>query len=253
MPHTKNLVVFALVMQFVSHSVMAETSWVSFQSAGDTVKALIALPKGSGPHPAVIYNHGGIVREKGYSSATARGYDVIGYVEAIAEAGYIGLAPIREHLSFADYEDAINGGIKTVKAAIGFLKNHDRVATSRIGAIGFSEGGLVTLWSAIEGADLKAIVLMSPATIRDAGERQLKTAARSPNLQRLKMPVMLTVGANDNRSIRRVTERRLIPNMGKLNKPFVHQSDYPGDHKWFWEVRKDHFRDVSNFLAEHMK
>jgi len=253
MPKLKTFIVFALITQFASHSAMAETSWVSFQAGGETVKALIALPRGSGPHPAIIYNHGGIVREKGYSFATSRGYDVIGYLEAIAEAGFIGFAPIREHLASADYEEAVNGGINIVEGAIGFLKNHDRVDPSRIGAIGFSEGGLVTIWSAIEGADLKAIVLMSPATIRDAGERQLKIAARRPNLKRLKMPVMLTVGANDYRSIRKVTEHRLIPNMGKLDKLFVHKSDYPGDHKWFWKVRKDHFSDVSVFLAEHMK
>jgi hypothetical protein len=85
------------------------------------------------------------------------------------------------------------------------------------------------------------------------GKRQLKAAARRPNLQRLKMPVMLTVGTDDNRSIRRVTERRLTPNMNKLGKTFVRKSDYPGDHKWFWQVRKDHFSDVTAFLAKHMK
>ncbi|MAE05388.1 MAG: dienelactone hydrolase family protein [Nitrospinota bacterium] len=253
MPNFKLFMALALITHFLSFSVQAETNWVGFQVGDDDVKALIALPKGTGPHPAVIYNHGGIVREKGYSTATERGYDMIGYVEAIAEAGYVGFAPVREHLTNEDYEAAISGGVKIVKAAIGYLKRHNKVDPSRIGAIGFSEGGLVTLWSAIEGAGLKTVVLMSPATIRDAGKRQLKAAARRPNLQRLKMPVMLTVGTDDNRSIRRVTERRLTPNMNKLGKTFVRKSDYPGDHKWFWQVRKDHFSDVTAFLAKHMK
>jgi dienelactone hydrolase len=253
MPKFKIFMILAFIVQFVSHFAQAETSWVSFQAGSDTVKALIAFPQGDGPHPAVIYNHGGVVREKGYRSATSHGYDVTGYVEAIAEAGYIGLAPIREHLASADYEAAINGGVITVEAAIGFLQNHSKADPSRIGAIGFSEGGLVTLWSAIEGAGLKAIVLMSPATIRDAGKRQLKAAARGPNLQHIKMPVLLTVGTDDNRSIRKVTEGRLIPNMKKLGTPFFHKSDYPGDHKWFWKVQKSHFSDVSEFLAEHMR
>jgi dienelactone hydrolase len=253
MPKFKFFMALALVISFLSHSAQAKTSWVSFQVGGDTVKALIALPQGDGPHPAVIYNHGGVVREKGYGSATSHGYDVIGYLEAIAEAGYIGFAPIREHLTSVDYEAAVTGGVQTVKAAIGFLQNHGKVDPLRIGAIGFSEGGLVTLWSAIEGANLKAVVLMSPATIRDAGKRQLKSAAKGSNLQRLKMPVLLTVGSDDNRSIRKVTERRLIPNMEGLGIPFVHKSDYPGNHKWFWQVQKSHFSDVSAFLAEHLK
>jgi dienelactone hydrolase len=232
---------------------LADTKWVEFSVDGETVRARMAVPDGAGPHPAVIYNHGGVVREKGYDDATERGYDIDGYVKALADADYIGLAPVREHLMNDDYEAAVIGGVATVKAAIAYLQGRADTDPLRIGAIGFSEGGLVTLWSAIEGAKLKAIVLMSPATIRDAAERQLKTAARKPYLQRLTMPVMLTVGADDNRSIRKVTARRLIPNMESLGKSFAYNTNYPGDHKWFWSVQPEHFSDVTAFLAKHLK
>ncbi|NQU57372.1 MAG: dienelactone hydrolase family protein [Rhodospirillales bacterium] len=249
----KIFLALTLFVSCVSYSAVAETSWVQFQVGGDTVKALIALPSGQGPHAAVIYNHGSVVREKGYKSASARGYDPADYVQALADAGYVGLAPIREHLTSSNYRTAVIGGVETVKATIRYLKGRSEVKKTRIGAIGFSEGGLVTLWSAIEGAELSAIVLMSPATIQEAGDKQLKVAASTPHLARLTMPLLLTVGTNDNRSIRKVTERRLIPNMEKLGMEFTYKTDYPGDHKWFWKVRPDHFGDVIAFLAKHLK
>ena len=69
----------------------------------------------------------------------------------------------------------------------------------------------------------------------------------------LTMPVMLTVGSKDNKSIRKVTAKKLIPIMQKLEKNFTYKIDYPGDHKWFWKVRKSHFADVKKFLDEHLK
>ncbi len=232
----------------------AAADWVKFQtSGGATVSAVLALPEGAGPHPAVIYNHGTVVRRDGYQTAADKGYDLDGYAAALAKAGYVGLAPVREHLAGADYAEAVSGGVETVRSAVAYLKSRGDVDGARIGAMGFSEGGLVTLWSAIKGIDVKAIVLMSPATIRDAGDWQLKSAAKRGTLGRLTMPVMLSVGENDNRSIRKVTARRLIPNLKSLGIPFEHKTDYPGDHKWFWSVQANHFADVAKFLDRHLK
>jgi dienelactone hydrolase len=249
----KLFTVLTIMVLFASRPVLAETAWVSFKAGDDTVRALIARPAGKGPHAAVIYNHGTIVRTEGYDDASERGYDTSSYVQALADAGFIGLAPIRGHLVTANYATAISGGVETVKGAIKFLAGRADVDGSRIGAIGFSEGGLVTLWSAIEAAKLRAVVLMSPASMRGAGDKQLKTAARKHHLRRLTMPIFLTVGDDDYRSIRRVTARRLIPNMEDLGKTFTYKTDYPGDHKWFWDVQPDHFSDVKAFLAKHLK
>lgn len=248
-----NMMVVAVLSFAVASPAKAETNWVEFKVGRDTVRALIALPSGTGPHPAVLYNHGSIVRIKGYDEARSRGYDTDGYVQALADAGYVGLAPIRDHLALLDYQQAIIGGEHIVNAAIAYLKARNDVDPARIGAIGFSEGGLVSLWSALEGADVKALVLMSPATIRDAKEKRLKAAAKRSVLKRLKMPVMLTVGAHDNKSIRKISKRMLVPNFKRLDIPFTYKTDYPGDHRWFWSVRPEHFSAVTAFLDEHMK
>jgi len=236
----------------VSLSAKADPVWVEFKVGTQTVKALMDQPSGPGPHAAVIYNHGTAVRKNNYTRAKKRGYDVADYVKALADAGYVALAPIRSHLSSVDYKTAIVGGVETVKSAIDYLKSRPNIDPTRIGAVGFSEGGLVTLWSAIEGADLKAIVLMSPATIKEAGDKKLKAAARKSFVKRLKMPILLTVGTHDNRSILKVTQEKLIPNLQANESPFTYKTDYPGDHKWFWKVRPNHFKDLKDFFIKFL-
>jgi len=231
----------------------AEITRIRIPVGTGTVATLMALPDGPGPFGAVIYNHGTVVREKGYEKARALGYDPADYVAALAAAGYIGLAPLREHLSAAAPRSSVIEGVQVVSAAVRYLQGRADVLPSRIGAIGFSEGGLVTLWSAIRGVPLSAIVLMSPATMRDAGDWQLKAAARMSSLENIKIPVFLTVGARDIASIRRVIDRRLIPNMRRSGMKFTARTDYPGDHKWFWKVRDSHFADVKAFLDQNLR
>ena len=247
------LPVCMLVAVLLVHSARAaDATWVSFRDGAESIRALIALPSGPEPHAAVIYNHGRIVRVQGHEAASNQGYDTEGYVEALADAGYIAIAPIRDHLATADVRSAVAGGSETLLATIDYLKRRPDVDATRIGAVGFSEGGLVTLWSAISGADLTAMVLMSPAAMEAAGDRNLEAAVQEDALQSLAMPVMLTVGAQDFPSIRTLTESKLIPGMQRLGKRFSHKTDYPGDHRWFWLVRPDHFEDVRAFLAEHL-
>ena len=214
---------------------------------------MIAIPDGPGPHPSVIYNHGMIVRIRGYEAARARGYDTAGYVQALADAGYVALAPIRDHLATAELPAAIVEGIEITNAAIAYLKDRSDVADSPIAAIGFSTGGLMTLWSAIEGADVDVVILMSPAALAQAHHKNLAAATSETNLERLTMPVLLTVGAADSPSIRKMAEQTMIPTLARLNADFIHKTDYPGNHKWFWRVQPEHFADLEAFLSEHLQ
>ncbi len=239
------LTALALFTVLAPWPVGAAPAWVRFQSATGEVRALIALPRGPGPHPAVIYNHGAIVRRAGYKEAAAEGYDTAGYVQALADSGYIGLAPIRENLASANRLAAITGGVEIVRAALDYLRRRDDVDASRVGAIGFSEGGHVTLRSAVKVAGFKAVVLMSPAAFGGStGE---------PFLKRLTMPVMLTLGADDLPFVRKMAAEKMIPTMRRLGKTFVAKTDYPGDHRWFWKVRAKHFADVTAFLDKYLK
>ena len=237
-------------------------SWVTLRtSAGETVRALYAEPKQAGRRPAVIYNHGTGVRQFGYDGAAAKGYDVKDYVRAIADAGYVALAPIREFNSdSARFEDgrtvgsevlwdgAIEGGIRSVHAARAYLTASARVTTGQIAVIGFSEGGNITLWSLLENANYASAVLMSPATLRSARKFRLRSAGKDPRIENLTIPILLTVGADDMRPIRRVMKRLLAPRLSQASTDFTFKDDYPGGHRWFHKVRSEHWRDVTDFL-----
>jgi len=232
----------------------AELEWVEFTVPGGAkVKALFARPDETGPFPAVMYNHGTKVREDGYQISAGDGYDVKDFVRALSGRGFAALAPIRDHLSELDYSEAIPPGIEAVSAAYTYLRARPEIDKERIGMVGFSEGGLVTTWVAQRLDSLKAVVLLSPASMRDARRYNLKTATARNNLEKITAPVFLTMGRNDHGSIKKNVNRRLIPNMESLGKDFRYKTDYLGDHRWFWKPRAAYFNDVLDFLEKRLK
>lgn len=229
---------------------------------------MLGVPEGVSAAPGVVYSHGTFVRRMGYEAAKAKGYDVAAYVEALNKAGFVALAPVRSEGRLPDPGNARRGevgkeprpslqagieqGIAAVEAAVEFLRGHP-TATGKVGAIGFSEGGLATLWSLVQGLEVDAAVLMSPATIRKAGRLNMKNASESGGLSGIAGAVLITLGANDNPPILKGVGSRLIPTMRNAGVALETKTDYPGDHSWFWEVQPEHFSDVQAFLDRHLK
>ncbi len=249
-------------------SSFAETKWIDLPvSTGGAVKALLGIPDGIVKAPGVVYSHGTLVRRMGYEAAKSKGYDVADYVEALNKAGYVALAPVRDEGVLPDPNNARKGsvgkeprpsllagieqGIASLRAAVTYLRKHP-TATGKVGAIGFSEGGLVTLWSLLNGLDANAAVLMSPATIRKAGRLNMKNASESDGFSDIKAPVLITLGEDDNPPILKGVKRRLIPKMKDEGVSLQTQLAYPGDHSWFWQVQPDHFSDIQAFLDQHL-
>lgn len=226
--------------------------WVDMQTPSGSARAYLALPQGPGPFPGVVYNHGTLVRKDGHQKAAGRGYDVTAFAEALAQAGFAALAPVRSHLANAGYGAAVEKGTGVAHAALDFLKKRQPVDPARLGLMGFSEGGLISLWTAAERKDLAALVLMSPATLHEAGDRQLKAAARRNVLSGVTAPVMVTLGTKDNKSILKVVGNRLVPNLQALGKEVTVKDTYPADHKWFWRPRPAYFKDILEFLKSRL-
>ncbi len=247
------ILVVLLIALSAAPPVRAEADWIDFETAAaGTVSALFAKPEGDGPFAAIVYNHGRIVRKLGYAEAAVRGYDVKDFVEKLAAAGYVVIAPIRDRLEDAGPEEAVSGGVAVSNGAIDFLKGRSDVNAERIGVMGFSEGGLITIWTALKRDDLAAVVLMSPAVMGRAGNWSFKRAAREDYLTHITAPVFLTMGRDDSKRIKKNAFKRLIPRMESLGKDFSYRTDYPGDHRWFWEPRAAYFNDILEFLNDKL-
>lgn len=249
--------------------VTAGMEWITLSvSTGGSVKALLGIPDGTVKAPGVVYSHGTAVRRLGYEAAKAQGYDIADYVKALNKAGYVAVAPVRREGVLANpfnrkkgavhdestpsIQAGIKQGIASLQSAVAFLKRHP-TATGKVGAIGFSEGGLVTTWSAIKGLAVDAIVLISPATIRSARRLNMNKAAGSNDIVNIRAPVLITLGVDDKASILKGIKQRLIPALKAGGVTLESKSAYPGDHSWFWRVREEHFPDVVSFLDKNLE
>ena len=257
--------IFALITALLPEGLEAGTKWVELKTKdGKTIQAIYGTPDSAGKHPAVIYNHGLIIRKMGYYEKARRGYDVKDFVEGLASNGFAAIAPIREtgrvedlsaglpprtDISAEEWTEAIEEGLDLVNSSMQFLKSQPDVAGDKIGVMGFSEGGLITFWSPILYKDLKAVVIMSPGNMGSSSYR-FRNALKK--VDTITAPVFLTFGDSDSRKIRDNCFNHLIPKMERLGKTFEYKV-YNGDHRWFQKVRKEYWDDIISFFNKHLK
>jgi carboxymethylenebutenolidase len=124
--------------------------------------ALLARPKATGKHPAVI-----VVME-----AFGLNDHIKDVASRVAAEGYVVLAPdmyYREGSRVATYEnlpEAIrlmsgltdDGIVRDVAAAVSYLQSHQDVKVDRIGITGFCMGGRISFLAACKNSGIKASV-----------------------------------------------------------------------------------------------
>ncbi len=160
----------------------------------------------AGRHPAVIYSHGTVVRKLGYGINADSGHDVADFVNALVKVGYVAVAPIRQHARLdtagrrrgafrqkqilggpaEEFDKAVGEGIAAIGASVAMVKARPDVDGSRVGVVGFSGGGNITLWSSLGNQDFGTIVLMSPVTLGRGGQRALARAADESRLKQIR-------------------------------------------------------------------
>jgi dienelactone hydrolase len=255
-----------IVFVFTIGTVDAKIKWIEIEiDSGEKIRAIYGIPDKEGKHPAVIYNHGTFVRKLGYTEASNRGYDVKNFVKALVKEGFVALAPIRKEGRLRlsprkkpnimggpprEWNAAIKEGMAVTASVLRFLKQQPNVDSQRFAIVGFSEGGLITLWSVFGRTDLRAIVLMSPANIGKSPQFQFKVAAK--RIDEIETPVFLTLGKSDIKKIIHNCKDIFIPKMNRLNKHIEYKVNYPGDHKWFHKVRSEYWKDVISFLNKYL-
>jgi dienelactone hydrolase len=204
----------------------------------------VCRPAGAGPFPAVLYNHGGL--------AMAVGGDLLATCTALADAGYLAWS---EQRPLSD-NPTIAGHLDEVLDALTALRARADVDTDRIGIMGYSRGGLLTLHTAIERpSEVQAVILMAPAP--GGGPTNLDDALA--NVDPITAPVLLLVAENDGppaQEADHVEICRLIQTTLEEASKSVELTVYPAfgedGHELFFEVREPYWSDVLSFFTAHL-
>lgn len=131
---------------------------VTYKSNGFDVQGLMYRPAGSGPFPAIIYNHGSVTPyDPSWSLAR---------VQSLNESGkYVVLATAYRGDIGSEGTLSINlGDVNDILAGIEYLKSKSYVDANRLGMFGESRGGASTLLAAERTSELKAVVSWYPYT-----------------------------------------------------------------------------------------
>ena len=193
----------------------------------------VCRPPGEGPFAAVLYNHGGL--------GTIVGGDLAGTCRSLAEAGYLARSEKRQETR------QLTGHLTEVLEGLKRLRSHPDADASRIGMMGFSRGGLLTLQAAISQPEyIHAVVLMAPARGKSAMERTLRSVSRIDD------PVRVLVSENDQTQANHVQISHEVADTLRMADKDVDLTIYPpyGDdgHKLFFLVQEPYWSDLIAFF-----
>ena len=197
-------------------------------------------PSGAGPFPAILYNHGGL--------GDAVGGDLEGVCRSFAEIGYVAWSLRRPN------SVSLNGQLASVLEEFEALRTEALVDSNRLGIIGFSRGGLLTLQAAVSlGNTVRGIVVCAPAHGNGALESTLTDVAR------IQAPVRIYVAENDQQinggnvvdhvALSRMVESALN-DAGKDVELTIYPPYADDGHALFFEVREPWWSDVSLFFNQ---
>jgi dienelactone hydrolase len=218
---------------------------VSFLAPGlGRVRAYLVLPAGDGPFPAVVWSPGSN-GSRDYMTEDAR---------AVAKRGIAGLlpdpaAPVLECSAPARERTMFVRNVVLLRRAVDALQSLRQIDRTRIGAVGFSYGAMVTATAAGVEPRLRAVVL-------DSGRGHHSTAMKQfcgksvPGLDaidpvrwvgRSRAPVLVQNGTRDP-----VTPRAEALALARAAHTSVHW--YPTPHP----LNERAFADRAAFLVRHL-
>lgn len=212
---------------------------VAYSTTPETLKGYLCRPAGTGPFPAVLFNHGGVGSTSGVPRETC---------QALAAAGFVGFAPVRRQTR------TMAGHPEDVQAGLAYLQGLDYVDRKRVAMAGFSRGGALTFMVAAQGVPIKAVVIMASAMPPPESGFTLDDA------KKIRVPVLLLVAENDTGSRKTMgqntvdTVRRMSDALaagGNAPKLVVYPPYGSDGHDMFFEVGA-YWPDVLEFLKKHL-
>lgn len=241
-------------------------------SGGLSLAGLLWRPIGSGPFPAVLFNHGAGRTEPPRAQDIGPAFARQGYVFLyLFRRGYGPSAGQGEFMrDILDREAKARGEearrhlqlvllttdhLDDVMAGFAFLKRMDDVDSGRVAVAGHSFGGQLTLLAAERDTSVRAAVAFAPAA---------QSWDRSPELRErllaavrnIRTPIFLTYAANDfsiapgqalaaeSARVKRPHELKIYPAVGETPAA-GHQAVYSDIITWQ--------ADVFRFLDEHLR
>jgi carboxymethylenebutenolidase len=241
-----------------------------YKHDGLRLEAYLYRPSGPGPFPLVVYNHGS--RE----DRTEQPYPFIGRL--LADAGYAVLVPERrgygksEGRTFADEIGGSRGApyIARLQAETGDAlaavdhvlgDRSSRLDPRRVAIMGFSAGGVVTVFGAARSDRFGAVVTQAAGARSWPRSPELREALPA-EARRVRAPTLCMVAENDTttESVRRVCEA--VRANGAVADLIVYPPFTPSDgprrsdpgHQLFNREGVSIWgKDVLAFLAKHVK
>ena len=173
----------ALLVGHSKHAVALPYTEITYRSGSLTVAGYLYRPAGAGPFPTVIYNHGSRVGQERVPVPWVR------LAGLYVDAGYAVLVPERQGYGKSEgstWTDAVGRDVTSrfvarlhaeaddVLAGIDFLKTVPFADVTRLGIVGWSLGGIVTLFAIARSSGFRAAVDQAGGVL---------TWRRSPALQ----------------------------------------------------------------------
>jgi len=178
---------------------------VSFPSGGRTLRGYLSVPDGTGPHPAVVWNHGS-EQYPGSFDELAGFYAGAGYVffvphrrghgHSAGEYAFGTPPPGPRAQAVAAITGLLEQALEDTLAAVEWLRRQSFVDAGRMAMSGVSHGGIHALLAAEAGAAMRGYVPFAPAATAWRGNPELQDrlvrAVRTADA-----PILLVQAEND--------------------------------------------------------
>src|SRR3989344_3724973 len=168
---------------------------ITYNSEGLQITGMMNIPKGKGPFPAIILNHGHYAPKK-----FTIGYGFKDAADFFAKNGYMAIGS-----NYRNYGDSdrgsdsfiYSGSLYDVLYLVNAVKRLPHVDPERIGMWGHSGGGGLTLKSIVVDSSIKAAALYASMSADDVDNYNVKKNCETPLLEkasRLNTILILTMG-----------------------------------------------------------
>jgi carboxymethylenebutenolidase len=257
------LLLFALA-QGIS-AAQSQPEEVAFPSGGRELHGFIWKPEGTGPFPAILWNHGS-EKLPGSQPALAKFYTLHSYVFFVPHRRGQGRSPgdyIQDLVAQAPPGERAQrmvelqqAEVDDVIAALNYLRSRSFVDPARIALSGCSYGGIQTLLAGERDLGATALVPFAPGAMSwDQNVRLQERLVRAVDLA--KAPVFLIQAENDyslspSRVLSKEASKKNKPFQSKIYPPFG--STHQDGHWGFCSSATDVWgNDVLAFLEKQMK